>query len=162
MKSIPPVYTWDNLWTNISKPFALIFLCLQITGFIIFGFQLLIFLFKGITASINEYKRFLITVATIIVALGIIYPFSFVRPETHAIIILYPLSVIFMCFCLQFFMAKGFIKIGYIISFFSLITLYYISIVISTSLLPDLGYREKAIKAIETKNSNVFELHTDY
>ena len=157
MNTFSPIYTWNSLWTNLSKPAALLFGILQITGFLVFAFQLIIFFLKGIKIFMAKHRRFLITIVLIIAGLGISYTFSFVRPGAHALIIFFPLSVIYMCFCLQFLIEKGFLKTKYIAIFFSLITLYYFSVTIVTTMLPDLGYREKAIKAIQSKNSALFE-----
>lgn len=156
MNEFCAVYHWENLWHNISVLSGVDFIIIQVCGILVFILQLLIFFFKGANAYIKKYRRFLLTFLFILSGLIFIYMFSITDPLTHAIIIFFPVSVIYLCFCLQFFMDKG-LKRTYIAVFFSLVALYYLSIVKMDNILPDMGYRAKVNKAINDKNPSEFE-----
>lgn len=156
MNEFCEVYHWENLWHNVSVFSGIDFIILQVCGIALFVLQLLIFVFKGVNSYMKEYKRFIITFLLILSGLIFIYMFSITDPLTHAIIVFFPISVIYLCFCLQFFITKG-LKPTYIAIFFSLAALYYFSIVQMDSNLPDLGYRQKVFKAIQDHNPDEFE-----
>lgn len=157
MNTFSPAYTFNSLWKTLPKPFAIVFGILQVMGLLIAASQVIIYFIKGAKAYMANYKRFLYASLFLIIGLGIIYMFSFVRPGEHALIIFFPLSVIYVCICIQFFMQKGFLKNLYVAIFFALAAIYYITVSIATYRLPDLGYREKAFTALQDKNSSLFE-----
>ncbi len=157
MNTFSPAYTFNSLWKYLPKPLAIVFGILQVMGLLIAASQVLIYFIKGAKIYMANYKRFLYTSCILTLALGILYMFSFVRPGQHALIIFFPLSVIYLCICIQFFIEKGFLKPLYIGIFFSLATIYYITISVATYKLPDLGYRAKAFSALQDKNSALFE-----
>ncbi len=157
MNTFSPAYTFNSLWKYLPKPFAIVFGILQVMGLLIAASQIIIYFIKGAKAYMAQYKRFLYASIILTVALGILYMFSFVRPGQHALIIFFPLSVIYICICIQFFIERNFLKPLYIGIFFSLAAIYYITVSIATYRLPDLGYREKAFTALQDKNSDLFE-----
>lgn len=157
MNTFSPAYTFNSLWKTLPKPFAIVFGILQVVGLLIAASQVIIYFIRGAKVYMTQYKRFLYASLILIVCLGIIYMFSFVRPGEHALIIFFPLSVIYVCICIQFFMQKNFLKEIYVVIFFSLAAVYYLTVSIATYRLPDLGYREKAFTALEDKDAAKFE-----
>jgi hypothetical protein len=151
------VYCWDRLWDQYSKFGAVLFLILQIGGLLIFGTQLVLFLSVRGRAYAGNYKPFLALSGFVILSISAFYMFSVVRPDPHAIICLFPLSVIYLIFCLNYFLRAGFVNKKGILGFFILVSLYYVLITSVDRVLPDLGYRGNACKAIKTKSMGLFQ-----
>ena len=155
MNTFTHYYTWNNLIIDKLALGAYLFAFLQVSGFILLFIELVVLFLKEWRHYILEYKRFLIFLASLIVVISTVYMFSSVRPGEHAIISLYPLSFMYFFWFLNYFKnkLKYTLVTVYAISVFS----YYILVIHVTNILPSLGYRQKAFKAIEKKEASIFE-----
>jgi hypothetical protein len=131
---------------------------LQISGILFVLFQLVALSFRKWRIFMKENRRFLFLLLIINIALICMYLFSRVRPSAHAIIILFPLSILYFLWFLRNVFLTTKIKPVHFIAFFSIVTLYYIIVIDRTDHLPSLGFREKAFEAISNGDASIFEI----
>jgi hypothetical protein len=148
---ITPVLNYAHI------PGAIILGIVQIIGFLIFGSELFVLILKKWKSYLIYYKKFIMLIAGILILLIFTYMFSNVPPRSHANIILYPLSAIYLFWFLNNLFLTTKIKPWFFGVFASVLVTYYIIILGITNTLPDYGYREKAKDAIEKKDASLFE-----
>ncbi len=157
MNSFSGDYRWMRLWAESYRVGAVAYVVLQIGGILIFVFQLVLPFWWKWRNHVIAYKRLLILNAVIIILLSSMYLFSTVRPGAHAILCIFPLSAIYLCWFFQGVLFINRIKYICFYVFGGLLVFYYVTIVAVTDQLPDFGYRDKAFKAIEKKDATLFE-----
>jgi len=151
------VYRWGSV-LNFAGPVGAAFLAIvQITGYTIFGVEVLLPFWKKWRPYIMQYKKFLVFIVGVIILLTITYMFSNVRPRAHAIIILFPLSAFYLFWMINNLVKTTKIRPWHFGVFACFIVGFYMSVAVVTSKLPDLHYREKAFNAIEKKDPSLFE-----
>lgn len=157
MNSFCGNYRWKGLWNESYRLGALAYVILQVGGIVLFVFQLILPFWGKWRSHVVAYKRLLILNVLVVVLLSGMYLFSTVRPGAHAILCIFPLSAIYLCWFLQGVLSTVRVKYICFYIFGGLLVFYYITIVCVTEQLPDFGYRDKAFKAIEKKDATLFE-----
>ncbi len=157
MNSFSNVYCFGPLLEKYSILGAVVFGVLQVLGLLLFVAQIVVLFLKKWRPFVFAERRFLLVGLATISLLTAMYMFSFVRPGTHAIICLYPLSAIYLIWFFNSLISITKLKYFWIGGFYFLLTVYYGIIIDFTTKIPELGYREKAFKAIENKDASIFE-----
>ena len=124
MNSFSDEYRWSSLWSREYKLSALTFALLQTTGLLLVIFQLIFPFLPKWRTYVIENKRMLILNGGIICLLASMYMISSVRPGAHAIIAIYPLSAIYLCWFVQGLIINTKIKYSYFSVFFGLLVFY--------------------------------------
>lgn len=157
MNSFSTNYRASPLWAQGYTMGACVFVILQVVGILLVVFQVIFPLWAKWRAYVLKFKRMLVFNMVIVALLSSMYLLSSVRPGSHAIICIYPLSAIYLCWFIQGLVSTT--RVGYtpFCTLIGLLILYYITVVQVTDNLPDLGYRQKAFEAIEQKDASIFE-----
>jgi hypothetical protein len=157
MNTFSRVYTWGSLIEHASIISGLIFVIIQITGYVLFAAQIIALFLKKWKPYTLEYRKLFLLTSSIIISLWFIFLFSFVRPGMHAIICFFPLSAILICWFLNRLIRNREGGYKFIAVFIFLNMAYYGIIIHVDRKLPDLGYRSKAFEAIAKKDAGIFE-----
>jgi hypothetical protein len=150
-------YHFDALIRMRLYPMAILFGVLQVAGLLLFAAQFLLLFWKRWRPYMAEYRKFLMFNLGLVLLVTLFYLFSFVPPRPHALIFFFPLSFILLTWFINNLSTTTRFRIGYTKIFIAALVLFYISLIYVTDKLPDLGYREKAFKAIDQKNPAIFE-----
>lgn len=151
---VEPLFNTFGIWA------AAIFIFLQAAGILLVILQVTLLFSKRWKPYVKRNKKFLQVIVIMLVGLGVLYMFSYVRPGIHAMICLLPLSAIYLCWFLNviYMIYKNNKTItNVLITFFVCLIGYYGITILATDRLPNLGYREKAFNAIEKKDASIFE-----